>query len=82
VVHRRAHAARRAFRGEPFGLLARRRREVVRKWRGRRREEVDDWTQLVTFANRMALKALLGRSATRERRQLAALLDARRDETP
>lgn len=79
VVHRHAHATRRVFGGEPFGLLAARRRQVVRKWRGRRREEVDDWAQLVTFANRLALKTILRRPADRERRQLAALVAARRD---
>jgi N-acetylglucosaminyl-diphospho-decaprenol L-rhamnosyltransferase len=78
VLHHRAHASDRVFGGEPFGLLATRRREVVRRWRGSRRQNVDDGLQLATFANRMAIKALLGRGTGRERRQAAALLRARR----
>jgi N-acetylglucosaminyl-diphospho-decaprenol L-rhamnosyltransferase len=81
VLHKQGHATRRAFGGEPFELLARRRREVMRERRGRWRQRVDDWQQLATFANRLALKALLGRPATRERRQLRALLAARRRST-
>jgi N-acetylglucosaminyl-diphospho-decaprenol L-rhamnosyltransferase len=78
VVHHRAHSTSRAFRGEPFELLARRRREVVRKWRGARRESVDDALQLTTFATRLALKVALGRSVERERRQIEALWRVRR----
>ena len=66
------------FGGEPFGLLAARRREVVRRWRGSRRQNIDDGVQLTTFTNRLAIKALLGRATARERRQAAALLRARR----
>jgi GT2 family glycosyltransferase len=77
VVHHRAHATSTAFDGEPFELLARRRREVVRKWRGARRESADDALQLTTFATRMALKGALGRSVTRELHQIAALLRVR-----
>lgn len=80
VLHHGGHSTQKAFGGEPFELLARRRREVVRKWRGGRRQEVDDALQLVTFANRMAIKGLLGRSVRRERRQLEALLRARRED--
>ena len=47
VLHHGGHSTRKAFGGEPFELLARRRREVVRKWRGARRQEVDDAFQLV-----------------------------------
>jgi GT2 family glycosyltransferase len=78
VLHHGGHASLRAFGGEPYSMLARRRREVVRRWRGERRERVDDALQLTTFANRMALKLLVGRSAAREREQAAALLGARR----
>jgi N-acetylglucosaminyl-diphospho-decaprenol L-rhamnosyltransferase len=80
VLHHRAHASARVFGGEPFDLLAARRREVVRRWRGERRQRVDDATQIVTFATRIALKSLLGGSAERERRQLAALRRARREQ--
>ena len=41
VVHSGGHSARRAFYGEPFELLAGRRREVVRERRGQRG---DAWT--------------------------------------
>ena len=78
VIHHRAHASARVFEGEPFDLLASRRREVVLRRRGRRRQRRDDRLQLATFANRAALKALLGRARDRERRQLAALRRARR----
>ena len=80
VLHHGGRSTRKAFGGEPFELLARRRREVVRKWRGRRRQEIDDAVQLATFANRIAIKGLLGRSVRRERRQLAALLRVRRED--
>lgn len=73
VLHHGSHSTRKAFGGEPFELLARRRREVVRKWRGSRRQEIDDALQLVTFANRVAIKGLLRRPVRRERRQLEAL---------
>ncbi|HEX8743157.1 MAG TPA: glycosyltransferase [Thermoleophilaceae bacterium] len=82
VLHRRAHASARAFGGEPFDLLARRRREVVRRWRGERRQRTDDGAQALTFATRIALKSALGGVARREREQLAALLRARRGGAP
>jgi N-acetylglucosaminyl-diphospho-decaprenol L-rhamnosyltransferase len=74
VVHRGAHSTRRAFGGEPFDLLARRRREVVRERRGRARAWIDDGFQLLTFADRALLKRLARRAANRERRQFVALL--------
>jgi N-acetylglucosaminyl-diphospho-decaprenol L-rhamnosyltransferase len=77
VLHHGAHASARHFGGEPFDLLAQRRREVVRRWRGERRQRADDGTQAVTFATRIALKTALGGSARREREQLAALRRAR-----
>ena len=79
VLHTGAHSSSRAFGGEPFELLARRRREVVSRRRGRARAALDDLQQAVTFADRIALKTLLRRPAERERRQLAALRSARRD---
>lgn len=78
VVHHRAHSSERAFGGEAFDLLARQRREVVRRRRGRLRGALDDLLQGLTFADRIALKALSGRDTARERRQLAALRHARR----
>ncbi len=74
VVHTGGHATRRAFGGEPFELLAERRRTVVRERRGARRARADDLLQAVTFADRLLLKRLAGRPADRERRQLSALL--------
>jgi N-acetylglucosaminyl-diphospho-decaprenol L-rhamnosyltransferase len=78
VRHAGAHAAKAAFGGEPLDLLARRRREVVRERRGVGRARRDDLLQLLTFADRLVLKRLAGRDAARERRQLGALLRARR----
>ena len=78
VRHHGAHATSQAFGGEAFDLLARRRREAVGRLRGARRRRVDDVLQAITFANRAALKRLLGKPAGRERRQLAALRRARR----
>lgn len=85
VVHREAHSSRRAFGGEPYALLAARRRAVVARRLGSRRAALDDWIQIVTFADRIALRTALGRDATRERAQLAALRAVRRSdggETP
>jgi N-acetylglucosaminyl-diphospho-decaprenol L-rhamnosyltransferase len=79
VLHHGAHATERTFGGEPFELVASRRREVVRRWRGPRRQQVDDWLLLATYAHRLALKTLLRRPAEREQRQLAALRAARRN---
>ena len=75
VRHTGGHATRRA--GEPFDVLARRRREVVRAERGRRALALDDAAQALTFASRAAGHALLGGDATRPWRQLRALVRAR-----
>ena len=80
VLHKRAHTTRRAFDGEPFELLASRRRKVVRSRRGHTRRRLDDAVQAVTFADRIALKTLFRRDTARERRQLAALRATRRAE--
>ena len=78
VIHHRAHSSGAAFGGEPFERLARARHEVVARRLGRRRAAVDDALQALTFASRVAVKPLVGRSAARERAQLRALLSARR----
>jgi N-acetylglucosaminyl-diphospho-decaprenol L-rhamnosyltransferase len=78
VLHSGAHSSRRVFGGEPFDLLAERRRIVVRERRGAGRARLDDLLQALTFADRLVLKRLARRSSTRERRQLGALLRARR----
>ncbi|MFL5863646.1 MAG: glycosyltransferase [Solirubrobacteraceae bacterium] len=78
VVHHRAHASALAFGGEPFDLLARARHDVIARRLGRRRAALDDALQALTFASRMAVKPLVGRSAARERAQLRALVSVRR----
>jgi N-acetylglucosaminyl-diphospho-decaprenol L-rhamnosyltransferase len=78
VIHHGAHSTRHAFGGEPYELLARRRRAVVAERRGRRRALLDDLLQATTFADRLAIKSLARRDATREREQLRALRRARR----
>ena len=82
IVHRRAHATERAFGGEAFELLARRRREVIARTRGVRRAKLDDWVQLVTIADRIVIKSVLGRPTARERRQLAVARRVRREPLP
>jgi GT2 family glycosyltransferase len=78
VVHHRGHSSAAAFGEEPFERLARARHEVVARRLGRRRATLDDALQALTFASRVAVKPLVGRSAARERAQLRALLSARR----
>jgi N-acetylglucosaminyl-diphospho-decaprenol L-rhamnosyltransferase len=82
IVHRRAHTTARAFGGEPLELLARRRREVIARCRGVRRARLDDLIQLVTITDRIAIKSLLRRPTTRERRQLAVAWRLRREPLP
>jgi GT2 family glycosyltransferase len=78
AVHRRGHATGPAFGGEPHALLARRRREVVRRHLGRRALALDDAAQAITFGRGILGRTLLGRDASRPRAQLAALREARR----
>jgi GT2 family glycosyltransferase len=78
--HAGAHATGPAFGGEPHELQARRRREVVAARLGRRALALDDAAQGLTFATRIAARAVLRRDAGRERAQLRALLRARRAE--
>jgi N-acetylglucosaminyl-diphospho-decaprenol L-rhamnosyltransferase len=77
VRHLGGHATRRAYGGEPYGLLARRRRAVVRANLGRAAQGRDDLAQALTFAGRRAARRALGRPAAREAAQLAALREAR-----
>jgi GT2 family glycosyltransferase len=76
VRHTGGHAVLRA--GEPFELLARRRREAVERTLGARARNLDDAAQALTFATRLAARTALRRDASRERAQLAALWSARR----
>jgi GT2 family glycosyltransferase/glycosyltransferase involved in cell wall biosynthesis len=79
VLHHEAHASAKAFDGEPFDMLAERRRDVLEERLGESMRKRDDLIQAATFANRIAMKTLLGKPALRERSQLRALLKARRD---
>jgi len=76
VRHSGGHATLRG--GEPFDLLARRRRAVVAAARGPRAAGLDDLAQGITFGSRAAGHGLLGGDARRPRRQLGALIRARR----
>jgi N-acetylglucosaminyl-diphospho-decaprenol L-rhamnosyltransferase len=76
VRHTGGHATQRA--GEPFDVLARRRREVLLAARGPRALALDDLAQGLTFASRAAAHRLLGGDARRPWRQLIALAGARR----
>jgi N-acetylglucosaminyl-diphospho-decaprenol L-rhamnosyltransferase len=79
IVHRGAHTTELAFGGEPFELLARRRREAIARSRGTRRARLDDLVQLLTIADRIVIKTLLGRPTARERRQFAVAWRVRRE---
>jgi N-acetylglucosaminyl-diphospho-decaprenol L-rhamnosyltransferase len=68
IRHHGGHSVLRE--GEPYALLARRRREAIASTLGRRAQRLDDAAQALTFATR----ALLKRPNDRERAQLAALL--------
>ena len=61
VRHTGGHAILRD--GEPFALLARRRREAVASALGPRARALDDLAQLLTFATRIGARAALGRDA-------------------
>jgi N-acetylglucosaminyl-diphospho-decaprenol L-rhamnosyltransferase len=74
VVHHGAHSTGPAFGGEPFELLARARHDAVLRRLGRRRAQLDDAAQALTFTSRIVLKSALGRSAKREQKQLRAVL--------
>jgi len=80
--HAGAHSTAPAFGGEPYDLLARRRREVVAQRLGRRALAVDDLAEGLTFTSRAAARMLLRRDSRTERARLAALLRARRSARP
>jgi N-acetylglucosaminyl-diphospho-decaprenol L-rhamnosyltransferase len=82
VLHVRGHATETAFGGEAFELLAQRRAAVVRERRGAAVARLDALAQALTFASRIAVKALLRRPIARERAQLRALVRARGRSTP
>jgi GT2 family glycosyltransferase len=76
VRHHGGHATLRG--GEPFELIARRRREAIAATRGARALAVDDLAQGLTFAGRALAHGVLGGDAARPRAQLAALRRARK----
>jgi N-acetylglucosaminyl-diphospho-decaprenol L-rhamnosyltransferase len=76
LEHRGGHSTEPAYGGEPYELLARRRREVVAATRGRPAVALDDTAQALTFATRAAARSLLRRDARREAAQLRALARA------
>ena len=76
IRHAGGHSTLRS--GEPFELLARRRREAIESALGTRARRLDDLAQALTFASRAAAHAVLGGDSARPRAQLAALRDARR----
>jgi N-acetylglucosaminyl-diphospho-decaprenol L-rhamnosyltransferase len=75
--HSGAHSTGPTFGGEPYELLARRRREVIEARLGRRALALDDAAQALTFATRSAGRVLLRRDAARPRAQMRALRRAR-----
>jgi GT2 family glycosyltransferase len=77
VIHHRAHSTERAFGGEPFELLAEQRAKVVAERRGTKSARRDHALQALTFADRIVLKTIAGKSSKRERAQLRALRKAR-----
>jgi N-acetylglucosaminyl-diphospho-decaprenol L-rhamnosyltransferase len=73
VRHLGGHSTRAAYDGEPFGLLAARRHEVVAGNRGRAAARLDDMAQLVTFATRTIAHGLAGGDWRRPLAQLRAV---------
>jgi N-acetylglucosaminyl-diphospho-decaprenol L-rhamnosyltransferase len=78
VEHSGGHSTTPAYGGEPYELLARRRRETVEARLGRRALALDDLAQGLTFATRSGARALLRRDHSAESARLAALRSARR----
>ena len=76
--HAGGHAVLRS--GEPYGLLAQRRRDAVERTLGARARTRDDAAQALTFATRIAARFALGRDHRRERAQLEALMAVRGDD--
>lgn len=64
--------------GEPYELIARRRREAIERTLGRRARRIDDIAQALTFATRAIGHTLLGGDARRPAAQLRALMSETR----
>ena len=82
VRHIGGHATEAAYGGEPYELMATRRRQVVKERLGRSALALDDAAQALTFATRASARRLLGGSGGREAAQLRAVLGARRGADP
>ena len=78
VAHAGRHSTDPAYGGEPYELLAERRRETVAANLGTRALALDDLAEGLTFATRAGARMLLRRDAGAERARLAALRRARR----
>jgi N-acetylglucosaminyl-diphospho-decaprenol L-rhamnosyltransferase len=76
--HTGAHSTAPSFGGEPYELLARRRRETIASRLGWRALALDDLSEALTFATRAGGRALLRRDSSVQRARLAALRRARR----
>ncbi|WP_372788280.1 glycosyltransferase family 2 protein [Paraconexibacter sp.] len=76
--HTGGHSTGPAFGGEPYELLARRRRAVVLAGMGVAAARRDDLLEALTFSTRILAARLTGRPADTERARLAALRAARR----
>ena len=76
VIHSRAHSTEKEFGGENYELLAKQRRDVIRRRLGGVRAIVDDLIELMTFADRAALRVVAGRSARRETQRFRARVRA------
>jgi N-acetylglucosaminyl-diphospho-decaprenol L-rhamnosyltransferase len=77
LQHAGAHSTGPAYGGEPYDLLAARRREVVGARLGRRALLIDDLAEGLTFATRAAARIVLRRDSSAERARLGGLLKAR-----
>lgn len=78
VIHHGGTSTAAAYGGEPYAEIAEARRRIVGARLGPRALARDDAAQALTFATRAGARALLGRDASRERAQLAAVHRARR----
>lgn len=77
VTHRGGTSTGAAYGGEPYEEIARQRRRVIGAALGPRALARDDAAQALTFITRAAVRRALGRDASRERAQLAALRTSR-----
>jgi GT2 family glycosyltransferase len=77
--HEGAHATGRVYGGEPYLLLARRRREVVAGVLGDQALRIDDLAQGLTFLTRAVAHAALGHDARAPAARLRALREVRRE---